>query len=337
MDEGVKVSVAIVCRDGGAVTETCLYAVTAATFGMEAELFVTDNASADNAAAYLAPLFPDIEFFREEETRPEVQLHEAMFRKAAGEYFLVLDAGVVVGEDLIRTLCYFMDENPDVGAAGPKVLDVHGAFVPESKRCLPTPWISFCRKTWLSSLFPTSARFNAYYLPYLDADRKHRVEVVSDSFRMLRRTAIEKAGWPVAAEMQYEEEIEMAYRLAGAGFKSYYLPERVLHYGKGKPMKKTAHRRLLVIAREANIKEMKSVCEQQMPGWEYVHAWNLDEQRILGAASRSVQMKGFTDIAVCYPDASFEQLLLLMDRMENKYVTYHIYNRKNKVLVSPQQ
>lgn len=337
MEEEVKISIVIICNNTKFYTEQCLYSVSAATYGLEAEIFVVDNNSPDGAAEYLAPLFPAVEFIRNEETLPAVQIHNNMLRKLAGEYVLFLDTHLIIGEDSIRTFCFFMDENPDVGAVGAQVLDAHGSFIPDSKRCFPTFWTSFCRKTGLSSLFPNSPRFNKYYLPYLDRNKKHRVDVVSSSFMMFRRSVIEKTGWPDEMAMKYEEEVEVARRLAENKFKCYYLPERVLHYGEGAGKRKYPHRRLLAIAYEESFKEIKKACANQMPDLEFVNLWNLNENRVMSAISRANQMKGFTDIAVCYPDVRFEQLMMLMDRMESKSITYHLYNKKNGVLISPKE
>ena len=35
-------------------------------------------------------------------------------------------------------------------------------------------------------------------------------------------------------------------------------------------------------------------------------------------------MKRFTDLVFCYPDARFEQMLLLMDKVADKRINYHI-------------
>ena len=47
------------------------------------------------------------------------------------------------------------------------------------------------------------------------------------------------------------------------------------------------------------------------------------------------QMKGVTDYGVCLPVARFEQMLLLMDSMVSKKVTYHIYCKESGQLISP--
>ena len=66
---------------------------------------------------------------------------------------------------------------------------------------------------------------------------------------------------------------------------------------------------------------------------EFVNHWNLDEVRAMDAICRRNQMKRFTDWAFCYPDMRFEQMLLLMDRVTDKRITYHIYNKESKRLM----
>ena len=52
--------------------------------------------------------------------------------------------------------------------------------------------------------------------------------------------------------------------------------------------------------------------------------WNLNEERVMDAICRRNQMKRFTDLVFCYPDARFEQMLLLMDKVADKRINYHI-------------
>ena len=74
---------------------------------------------------------------------------------------------------------------------------------------------------------------------------------------------------------------------------------------------------------------------KQMPELEHVNLWDLDGERVMDAICRRNQMKEFTDYAFCYPDARFEQMLLFMDTLVDKKVTYHIYCKKSGQLISP--
>ncbi|RHJ83204.1 glycosyltransferase family 2 protein [Parabacteroides sp. AM08-6] len=386
----MKLSVIIVNYNVKYFLEQCLYSVRAATSGLDAEVIVVDNHSMDGSVDYLRTRFPEVVFIENEDNPGFAYSNNQAICRSEGEYVLLLNPDTVVGEEGIRTLCFFMDEHPEAGAIGVKMLDGHGIFLPESKRSFPSPWVSFCKIFGLSRLRPNSRKFARYNLPYLNENKQHEVEVLSGAFMLIRREALNKTGLLDEAFFMYGEDIDLSYRLTLAGYKNYYIPERILHY-KGESThhgdikyikafyeamlifyrkyyshsgwlmsllvrlaigmkaffsflfpyhrknkkRRVKHRRLLILCNEEHFEEVKAVCLKHMPELEYVNLWDLDEERVMDAFCRRNQMKGFTDYAFCSPDARFEQMLLLMDRMVNKKITYHIYNIVSKQLISP--
>lgn len=256
-------------------------------------------------------------------------------RDASGEYILLMNSGAVPGEDLLRSLCYFMDEKESACLTGVKMLDGHGCFIQDSKRCYPSFWNKVCLSTGLSSLFPSSGLFNGYHLPELNADKEHKGMMLTDVFIMIRRAAFFKACLPESGLMKHDLGIELSVRLSSGMDKTYYLPERIVYFKNYSKPKSKRHSRLLILAREDSFEDVKTVCVEQMPGLEYVNLWDLDVNRVMDAICRSNQMKNFTDIAFCYPDVRFEQMALLMDKMPGKKTIFHIYIKDKKVLVSP--
>ena len=272
-----------------------------------------------------------------------------------------------------------MDEHPEAGGIGVKMLDGHGVFLAESKRSFPSPWVSFCKIFGLSKLFPSSRLFARYSLPYLNKEKQHKVEVLAGAFMFLRRKALDKVGLLDESFFMYGEDIDLSYRIVQGGYVNYYIPERILHY-KGESTKhgdikyvkafygamlifyrkyyphsgwlmsmlirlavllkaslsvaggmlglkrkpRAKHRRLLVLCREEEFEKVKAACVKRMPDLEYVNLWNLNEERVMDAICRRNQMKRFTDLVFCYPDARFEQMLLLMDKVADKRINYHI-------------
>lgn len=216
--------------------EQCLRSVQAATAGMDHEVFVVDNHSTDGSVDYLQPLFPEVIFIANEDNPGFAKANNQAIRQAKGEYILILNPDTVIGEDSLRTLFYFMDEHPKAGAVGVKMLNGNGLFLPESKRSFPTPWVSFCKLFGLSKLFPRSRTFARYSLPYLSPDKQHEVDVLAGAFILARHEALDKAGLLDEAFFMYGEDIDLSYRIKMAGYKNYYLPERMLHY-KGESTK----------------------------------------------------------------------------------------------------
>ena len=143
---------------------------------------------------------------------------------------VIAESDTVVGEESLRSLCFQMDEDPEIGAIGVKMLNGHGVFLPESKRAFPSPWVSFCKIFGLSKLFPNSPAFARYSLPYLDKEQTHKVEVLAGAFMLLRHEALDKVGLLDESFFMYGEDIDLSYRIVLGGYKNLYVPERILHY-----------------------------------------------------------------------------------------------------------
>lgn len=231
-----KLSIIIINYNVKYFLEQCLYSVRAATKGMEVEIFVVDNHSDDGSVAYLKPTFTEVVFIENKDNPGFAKANNQAIRKCEGEYVLLLNPDTVLGEESLRSLSFFMDEHPKAGAVGIKMLNGGGAFLPESKRSFPTPWVSFCKLFGLSQWFPYSKRFARYSLLYLDENKQHRVEVLAGAFMLLRHEALDKIGLLDESFFMYGEDIDLSYRMILGGYTNYYVPERMLHY-KGESTK----------------------------------------------------------------------------------------------------
>jgi GT2 family glycosyltransferase len=123
-----------------------------------------------------------------------------------------------------------MDEHPECGAIGVKMINGNGVFLAESKRSFPTPWVAFCKLSGLSGIFPRSRTFSRYSLPFLSPDKQHDVDVLSGAFMLLRYEALKKVGLLDEAFSMYGEDIDLSHRIKQGGYRNYYMPERLLHY-----------------------------------------------------------------------------------------------------------
>jgi GT2 family glycosyltransferase len=140
----------------------------------------------------------------------------------------------VVELDAIRTALAFMQGHPDAGAAGARMADGNGVFLPESKRGFPSPLTSLFRFTGMGRLFPHSAFFNAYYSGHLPPDEICKADILTGAFMLIRREALDRAGLFDTAFFMYGEDIDLCWRIRKAGYFNYYLPDvRITHF-KGK-------------------------------------------------------------------------------------------------------
>ena len=236
-----QLSIVIVNYNVKYFLEQCLYSVRAATQGLETDIYVVDNHSTDQSIAYLRPLFPEVTFIENQENVGFAKANNQAFRICKGEYVLMLNPDTVIGEESLRSLYFFMEDHPEAGALGLKMLNGNGVFLAESKRSFPTPWVSFCKLFGLSKLFPNSPKYASYALPYFSPDEQHEVDVLCGAFMLMRHEALDKIGLLDEDFFMYGEDIDLSYRFIQGGYKNYYMPERMLHY-KGESTQKMSYR-----------------------------------------------------------------------------------------------
>jgi GT2 family glycosyltransferase len=236
----MKLSVIIVNYNVEHFLEQCLHSVRKAARNVPAEVYVVDNNSVDGSLKMVASKFPEVKIIANKKNTGFSYANNQAIRESTGEYVLLLNPDTVVEEDTFEKIISFMDEHPEAGGLGVKMLDGKGNFLPESKRGLPTPLVAFCKIFGLASLFPRSRLFGRYHLGFLDKNEIHEIEILSGAFMLMRRVALDKVGLLDEDFFMYGEDIDLSYRILKGGFKNYYFPEtRIIHY-KGESTKKSS-------------------------------------------------------------------------------------------------
>jgi GT2 family glycosyltransferase/lipopolysaccharide/colanic/teichoic acid biosynthesis glycosyltransferase len=235
----IDLSVVIVNYNVKAFLEQCLIAIDRARGALNIEIFVVDNASVDGSQAMVRKRFPHVKLIENSQNVGFSTANNQGIVKARGEYVLILNPDTLIQEDTLAVLKRHLDENPDVGAVGCKLLNPDGSYQINSRRSFPTPWVAFSRIVGLSKIFPKSRLFGQYNLTYLDPDIESEVDVLSGSLMMLRREALEQVGYFDEEYFMYGEDIDLSYRIKKGGWKVFYTPAtQAIHY-KGESTKKS--------------------------------------------------------------------------------------------------
>lgn len=236
----MKLSIIIVNYNVKYFLEQCLYSVRKAVKGIALEVIVVDNNSVDGSVEMLKDKFKDILLIENRKNTGFSVANNQGIEIAKGEYILLLNPDTVVQEDTFEKIIAFMDEHPDAGGLGVKMIDGKGNFLPESKRGLPTPMVAFFKIFGLARLFPKSKLFGKYHLGYLSNDEVHEVDVLAGAFMLMRKTVLEKVGLLDETFFMYGEDIDLSYRIQLGGYKNYYYPNTsIIHY-KGESTKKSS-------------------------------------------------------------------------------------------------
>lgn len=241
-----RISIIIVNYNVRFFLEQCLHSVRKAMKGIQGEVFVVDNNSVDGSIAMVREKFPEVIAIENKDNKGFSKANNQAIIQSTGEFILLLNPDTVVEEDTFSKIIHFMDENPDAGALGVKMIDGKGHFLPESKRALPTPWVSFYKVFGLSWLFPKSKKFGKYHLGYLDKEETHEIEILPGAFMLLRKAALNKAGLLDETFFMYGEDIDLSYRIIKAGYKNYYFPGTTIIHYKGESTRKSSINYVLV-------------------------------------------------------------------------------------------
>jgi len=243
--------------------EQCLNSVQKAISKINAEIFVVDNNSIDGSIEMVKNKFPEIKLLENNFNAGFSKANNQAILLSDSKYILLLNPDTVVEENTFEKIISFMDSKPKAGASGIRMVDGKGAFLPESKRGLPTPLTSLYYLFGLSKIFSKSKRFSKYHLGYLNEFKNHEIEILSGAFMFIRSSALEKAGLLDETFFMYGEDIDLSYRIKQEGYTNHYFSESTIIHYKGESTKKSSVNYVLVFYKAMAIFAEKHFSKKQ--------------------------------------------------------------------------
>ena len=213
-----------------------LLSIQIALKGIHSEIFVIDNASDDGSAEMVRRRFPRIQLIANTANLGFAKANNIALKKARGKFLLLINPDTIVQEDTIRVMVEFLQNHPEVGLAGCKILNPDGSFQPACRRGFPTPWVAFAKIFGLSRLFPKTKLFGTY----LSMEETYPVDAVSGSFMMVRKEIFEQVGGLDESYFMYGEDLDWCYRIRQAGWRIFYVHStQIIHY-KGESTRRSS-------------------------------------------------------------------------------------------------
>lgn len=229
-----QLTVVIVTYNAKQYLLKCLEYLGKASEGMDVEVIVVDNASADGSEEAVRDAYPNVEYIYSTENLGFAKANNIAIRKASGKYVLLLNPDVFISEDTLRRVLEFAESKPDMGALGVRMINSDGVFLPESKRNKPTLWNSFCKITGLASLMPESRLFASYYNVTLSENETGYTSVLAGAFMLLNKAALGDTSLLCEDYFMYGEDIDLSVSVLDAGYRNYYCGDVTVVHLKGK-------------------------------------------------------------------------------------------------------
>ncbi len=336
----MKISVLIVNYNVKFYLEQCLLSLLASDISHQMEIIVVDNNSTDGSREYIEGKFPTVSFIWNSENLGFAKANNQAIRICEGDYVLLLNPDTVVGEHVLSRVLAFMDSHPDAGAAGVKMINGGGVFLPESKRGFPSPWVSFCKIFGLVKIFPKSRIFGKYHLLYLDENETHEVDILCGAFMLIRSEAFREIGLLDESFFMYGEDIDLSYRITLAGYKNYYIPEKIIHY-KGESTRKDTMRYVKIFYYAMYIFFKKHYPRSGffysllVPLGIFTRASMSGLKRILlPLTSRIRKKEPIRELYFDVTDSSYEKIINVIDQNKNQSVRSVIYSPESGMAIS---
>ncbi len=217
----------------------CLRSLARSEARVVQRVVLVDNASSDGSAAMVRAEFPDVTLIENTQNTGYAAANNLGLRRLgfgqpsaadAPRYALLLNPDTELPPDALSQMVARLDADPQLGAAGPRLVLPDGKLDLACRRSFPTPEVALWRMVGLSKLFPKSRLFGRYNLTYLDEHLETEVDCVVGAFMMVRREVIGRVGLLDETFWMYGEDIDWAYRIKQDGWKILYYPKvTVLH------------------------------------------------------------------------------------------------------------
>lgn len=209
----------------------CLGSIFAGLHGLPARILVQDNDSKDNVDR-VSTMFPDVELSKNRRNMGFSRAVNQGLKKTAAPYVMILNPDTCLFEAFFAPLLDYMEKNPSVGFAGPRILDGDGSLQ-GSARAYPTPLTAlFGRSSLLSKWFPNNALTRKNLLTNgSDGSSPMEVDWISGACMLIRRAAIRDVGLLDERFFIYWEDADWCRRSWRNGWKVVYFPQvSIIHY-----------------------------------------------------------------------------------------------------------
>jgi len=201
--------------------------------GTSTQVIVVDNASQDGSARMVRERFPTVVLIEAGENLGFARGYNRAVAESSGRYLLVLNPDTVVHNSALKTLTTYMDAHPQVGAAGPRLLNSDGSLQYSCRR-FPTPIAALFRNTVLGKLLGPDRFTRDYLMADWDHSAPREVDWISGAAMCIRREAWETVGGFDEGFFMYAEDMDWCLRARRAGFQIHYVPEAVITHRIGR-------------------------------------------------------------------------------------------------------
>jgi hypothetical protein len=232
------------------VLKTCLASLFSIRWNVSFEVLVIENTGRDGTREWVRACYPQVHTLQNQSPQGfAANVNHGITAFADSRYVLLINPDCECLPGLLDQLVEFMDDNSNVGIAGPMLLNVDGSVQPSCRR-FSTPGVLLHRALHLDVLGGWFASLHRYLMNDFDHRSIRDVDWVTGALLIVRRASIAAVGLMDDRYFLYSEDQDWCCRMWHAGWRVCYLPQaraRHLHMREGmkKPWRRAGRYQLV--------------------------------------------------------------------------------------------
>ncbi|MEE8170506.1 MAG: glycosyltransferase family 2 protein [Phycisphaerae bacterium] len=211
------VSIVVICWNNRRFLKRCFDSLVKTDYP-NLEIFLADNASTDDSAAFVAEHYPSVRVIVHPRNLGFAEGNNRVIRLCKGKFIVTLNPDTEVHPDWIARLVAVAEKDPTVGMLSPKM------YIMDQGRRLNSAGGDMLLRTG-----DNVAR--AFYV--IDDDRFNRIEETfgpSAGAGFYRRSMLDDIGLFDRGLFTYYEDVDINLRAQLRGYRCLYVPDAVIHH-----------------------------------------------------------------------------------------------------------
>lgn len=225
----IDLSIIVVACSVKELIEECFTAVKNSNDHLNKEIIYVDNGSTDGTVEMVKDKFPDTIIIESPTNLGFIRANNLGYPKARGKYVLMLNSDAFVGKDSLQDSYDFMEQHPDCGVLGCRLIIRDGTMQP-SARYFPTPWNIFLSQIGM-------VNNNLSLLQGIDNMEQDHTRIfecdwVPGCYLFTRKVIVDELEFFLREDFfMYFDDADLCLRIKRKGWKVYFYPNDVIHLG----------------------------------------------------------------------------------------------------------
>jgi GT2 family glycosyltransferase len=209
----------------------CICSIYQHTRGITFEVIVIDDNSDDGSADMVAEAFPAVILVRNQANQGYVSNTNLGMRMSRARYACHLNSDTLLISNAFQALVQYMDENPQVAACGPKLLNPDRSVQHCIRHFSGATTMVLQALNW-HKVFPRSRLTDRYYATDFDYSKAQPVDSIGTTAYVVRRSTWENAGMLDERFRLFVSDLAYNFMLRQKGYAVHYTPAaEIVHFG----------------------------------------------------------------------------------------------------------